>query len=200
MSDGSSNALTPARIAEILEALAIDGKHYANNIYDRTRYDRIWELARALGQVDPHAPLLSTITPVTPKVGVDGAVILDGKILLIRRRDTGLWALPGGACEVGETPREAVQREVREETGIEMASDNLVGIFDNWMDRRSPSHHLYHVVVRGHAVGGSLLAQPEEILEVGWYSQDALPLVKDFHPGHHSRVMAALTGATGQVD
>jgi ADP-ribose pyrophosphatase YjhB (NUDIX family) len=200
MADGANKEMTPARIAEVLEALALDGQHYANNTYDRVRYARILELARTLGQADPGAPLLSRITPVTPKVGVDGAVMRNGQILLIRRKDTAQWALPGGACEVGETPREAVMREVAEETGIEMEADNLVGVFDNWMDRKVLAHHLYHIVVRGHDVGGTLCPQPEEILEAGWYRAGALPLEQNFHPGHYSRVLAALSGAIGVAD
>ncbi|MCY0908566.1 MAG: NUDIX domain-containing protein, partial [Sulfobacillus thermotolerans] len=82
-----------------------------------------------LGGISKDAPPLSTITPVTPKVGVDGAVFKQRELLLIRRRDSHQWALPGGAVEIGETPSEAVIREVVEETGIVMQADYVVGVF-----------------------------------------------------------------------
>ncbi|POB10583.1 hypothetical protein CO251_07010 [Sulfobacillus sp. hq2] len=192
--------LTPARIAHILEGLAIDGQHYANNTYDQHRYARIQELARILGGISKDAPPLSTITPVTPKVGVDGAVFKQRELLLIRRRDSHQWALPGGAVEIGETPSEAVIREVVEETGIVMQADYVVGVFDNWMDRRETSHHLYHIVIRGHYVSGELLPQPEEIADVQWVQPEELPPQDQFHPGHYDRVVKVLDGAIGVMD
>lgn len=192
--------LTPARIGQILEALALDGQHYADNVYDQARYARIHKLARILGGLPEDAPLLSEITPVTPKVGVDGAVINGDAILLIQRKDTEKWALPGGAVEVGERPSRAVIREVEEETGIHMKPDNVVGVFDNWMDRRVVSHHLYHIVIRGHKIGGTIKPQPEEILAAGWFTMDQLPPADAFHPGHYERVLKALRGVIGYVD
>jgi hypothetical protein len=53
----------------------------------------------------------------TPKVDVRGVVFRDGKILLVQERSDGLWTLPGGWAEVGDSPGDAVVREVREESG-----------------------------------------------------------------------------------
>ncbi|MCL4496456.1 MAG: NUDIX hydrolase N-terminal domain-containing protein [Firmicutes bacterium] len=192
--------LTPARIGHILEGLALDGLHYAENEYDRSRYGRILELARALGHVPEDAPLLSKVVPVTPKVGVDGAVMDGETILLIQRKDSQKWALPGGAVEVGERPSEAVIREVEEETGIRIQPDNVVGVFDNWMDRRVMSHHLYHIVIRAHKTGGTINPQPEEVLAAGWFNVSQLPPADLFHPGHYDRVLKSLRGLVGAVD
>jgi ADP-ribose pyrophosphatase YjhB (NUDIX family) len=192
--------LTPARIAHILEGLALDGRYYADNDYDKTRYNRILELARALENLPHDAPLLSEVVPVTPKVGVDGAVIAQEAILLIQRKDTQKWAMPGGAVEVGERPSEAVIREVQEETGIVIQPDNVVGVFDNWMDRDVVSHHLYHIVVRGHKIRGKIEPQPEEILEARWFNLAELPPRDQFHPGHYDRVLKSLRGTVGALD
>ena len=54
-----------------------------------------------------------------------------GEILLIERTDNGLWALPGGAQEIGESVKDAVRREVREETGIEVEVTGLTGIYSD---------------------------------------------------------------------
>jgi 8-oxo-dGTP diphosphatase len=59
------------------------------------------------------------------------AVIFDmnDRVLLCQRQDMDLWNLPGGALESGELPDEAVVREVKEETGLEVAVERLVGIY-----------------------------------------------------------------------
>jgi ADP-ribose pyrophosphatase YjhB (NUDIX family) len=61
------------------------------------------------------------------------AIIFDNhqRVLLSHRRDMDAWNLPGGGVESGETPVEAVIREVTEETGLEVAVDHLVGVYTN---------------------------------------------------------------------
>jgi len=61
------------------------------------------------------------------------AIIFDAerRVLLSHRRDIDAWNLPGGGVETGETPVEAVMREVTEETGLEVAVDRLVGVYTN---------------------------------------------------------------------
>jgi 8-oxo-dGTP diphosphatase len=79
---------------------------------------------------------MSTAGPPTgadlPVVPCVGAVVHDtmGRLLLIRRGHaphTGLWSLPGGRVEAGETPEQAVEREVREETGLQVRAGAVVG-------------------------------------------------------------------------
>lgn len=193
--------LTVMRIAEILEGLATDGLHWASNEYDQKRYQRISELARQLGAVPIDSPGRIPPAPVTPKIGVDGALINQAsEILLVRRRDTGLWAMPGGAVEIGERPSIAVAREVAEETGLVMTPTRVVGVYDNWMDRREVAHHLYHIVIAGQASGGELHPQASEVLEVQWFLQEHLPNPDQFHPGHRPRVLHALEGIVGHLD
>ena len=64
----------------------------------------------------------------------------DGRLLLIRRADDpgrGLWSVPGGRVEAGETLAEAVVREVREEAGLEVVCDRFLG----WVERIDEAHH-----------------------------------------------------------
>jgi ADP-ribose pyrophosphatase YjhB (NUDIX family) len=76
---------------------------------------------------DPNAPVPNSIVPG------GSAVVLDdrGRVLLHRRRDSGLWALPGGVMDLGETITEAVAREVCEETGVTVEITGLVGIYSD---------------------------------------------------------------------
>ena len=52
-----------------------------------------------------------------------GALIIDGKVILVKRRDCPVWVLPGGKIDDGETPEEAIIRETKEETGYDVIID-----------------------------------------------------------------------------
>jgi 8-oxo-dGTP diphosphatase len=68
-----------------------------------------------------------------PIVGVGGAVFEGDAVLLVRRGQEpakGQWSLPGGVVELGETHIEALKREVREETAVEIGIGGLIGVFD----------------------------------------------------------------------
>jgi ADP-ribose pyrophosphatase YjhB (NUDIX family) len=76
---------------------------------------------------DPDAPAANSLVPAVAAVVRDS----EGQILMIRRADNGLWAIPGGAQDIGETVTQAVIREVLEETGIEIEIVSLVGIYSD---------------------------------------------------------------------
>lgn len=87
--------------------------------------------------------------PALPLVGV-GAVVWDGRRVLLERRakppSQGVWSLPGGLIEVGETAEEALQREVREECGINVEVGPLLGLFQP-IQRDEDGRVRYHFVV-----------------------------------------------------
>jgi ADP-ribose pyrophosphatase YjhB (NUDIX family) len=74
---------------------------------------------------DPAAPEPNSLVVAASAVVTDG----EGRVLLQRRRDSGLWALPGGGMEMGESLPGAAVREVREETGLEVEITGLVGTY-----------------------------------------------------------------------
>jgi ADP-ribose pyrophosphatase YjhB (NUDIX family) len=130
----------------------------------------------------------------TPLATGDAAIIDDeGRILLILRADNGKWAMPGGAMEVGETPAEGVLREVLEETGMQCEIVALVGVHDSRRAGAVTRHHLYMMLflcrpVPGHEQPSEPLTA-DEIVEMRWFSRDALPL--DIDPGHITRIPQA---------
>ena len=86
--------------------------------------------------------------PNQPSVGVGAVVIWDGRVLLIRRGKEplrGRWLVPGGTVELGETLEQAVVREIREETGIEVVPREVLTVFDR-IDR-GDGRVLYHYVI-----------------------------------------------------
>ncbi|MCC6042845.1 MAG: NUDIX hydrolase [Candidatus Verstraetearchaeota archaeon] len=102
-----------------------------------------------------------------PLVAVDGVVVRKGgSIVLVKRRKPpyeGYWALPGGLVEYGETVEEAVVREVKEETGLEVDVKGLVGVYSK--PDRDPRGHVISVAFLVVEVGGELRGSRET--EVG---------------------------------
>jgi len=76
---------------------------------------------------DPAAPQANSLVVGSSAVVADS----DGRILLQRRSDSGNWALPGGAMDIGETLAESAIREVREETGFDVRIERIVGIYSD---------------------------------------------------------------------
>ena len=104
--------------ADKLRDLSATGLKYSNNAYDKKLYESIQEMAiemLAFATAQPFEsllPLKSTIFSRLSPIVAGAAAVFDkeGKILLMRRADNSLWAMPGGLMEVGETPAEAVVR------------------------------------------------------------------------------------------
>ena len=111
-----------------------------------------------------------------PVVGfVAYATTPDGHLVLIRRGDTGLWALPGGTLEWGETLRDALGRELKEEAGVELTrAGELLGVYSD--PSRDPRFHAVTIAVSAAVDHPSAPPMnPLEILEVGLFAPDALP-------------------------
>ena len=76
---------------------------------------------------DPAAPAANSLVPAASAVVVDD----EGRIVLQRRRDNEMWALPGGVMELGESMAECVIRETREETGLDVEVTGIVGVYSD---------------------------------------------------------------------
>jgi 8-oxo-dGTP diphosphatase len=114
------------------------------------------------------------------------AVVRDdrGHILFLRRGDDGRWSLPAGMIEPGEQPADAALREIFEETGIRARVERIGGIAMHDSVYPNGDHCQYlSVWFRCRAVGGTLRADGDESLEVGWFAPDALP------PGLDERIL-----------
>ena len=87
--------------------------------------------------------------PSNPKVAVGAVVFKDGQVLLVRRGQPpseDLWAIPGGSVEIGETLQEAAEREILEETGVQIRAGEPVFTFDV-IDRDRTAKIRFHYVI-----------------------------------------------------
>ena len=120
--------------------------------------------------------------PTRPYLAVSAAIFRDGRVLIVRRGRPpahGLYTLPGGGVELGETLQEAIIREVREETGLAIAPLGLVG-FREAIARDAAGRVERHFVIlpfAAHWVGGEI-ALNEELAEADWRKPDALAELK----------------------
>ena len=116
---------------------------------------------------DPRAPAPNSIVPAASAVVTND----EGEILLQRRSDNALWALPGGTMDVGERIAETAVREAKEETGLDIEAIGIVGIYSD------PGHIIaysdgevrqeFNVCFAARVVGGRLSVS-NELIEVRW--------------------------------
>ncbi len=96
----------------------------------------------------------------TPTLTVDAIIKTnDDKVVLVKRKNPpykGWWALPGGIVEYGETVEEAVKREVKEETGLEVEIEKLVNVYSD--PNRDPRGHFISICFLCRRIGGTLEA------------------------------------------
>jgi ADP-ribose pyrophosphatase YjhB (NUDIX family) len=126
-------------------------------------------------------------------LGVNVAVLQDGKILLTQREDFETWILPSGGVEEGESLAQAAIRETKEETGLDVELTRLVGIYSR-LGGWSPG---YMVLFAAKPVGGEIKCQEGETIAVEWFAFGELP--SPLSLGHARRIKDAMEGATGIV-
>lgn len=125
------------------------------------------------------------------RIGVFALIFDDnGRVLLGHRRDTDWWNLPGGGMELGETVDEALLREVREETGLEVEVEQLVGVYSK------PQKQEVVLTFRCGVTGGTL-HPTEEALESRYFAPSALPY--NTFPKHRQRVEDALLNSPSAI-
>ena len=101
----------------------------------------------------------------------------EGKVLLQKRGDSGKWGFPGGAIELGEKPEETAVRELKEETGLDVEVESLIGIYTD-SDIKYPSGDEAHsicIVYKLKAIGGELKCDNLETIGLKYFAIDELP-------------------------
>jgi 8-oxo-dGTP pyrophosphatase MutT (NUDIX family) len=141
---------------------------------------------------DPAAPKANSLVPAASAVVADA----EGRILLQRRRDNELWALPGGGMEAGESIAETAIREVLEETGYDTHPLYVIGVYSD------PKHVFayddgevrqeFSVCIACELTGGRLTVS-EESYEVNWFTPSEIDQLK-MHDRIRVRILDYLAG------
>ncbi|MBI2002352.1 MAG: NUDIX domain-containing protein [candidate division NC10 bacterium] len=122
----------------------------------------------------------------------------EGKILLQRRSDNGLWGLPGGSVEIGESVRDAIVREVREETGLTVEVVRLIGVYSDPKVQvvRYPDGNVVHYISSVFAcrILAGTLQTCDETLDLQFFDPARLP--EDLVPMHRIRIRDWLTNSS----
>jgi len=142
--------------ASRLNAIAQNGLAFTRDAFDRERYMSIRNIS---------TEIISSYTDIdtatvrdffareegyaTPKVDVRGVVFREGTLLFVKEPDEGRWSLPGGWADVGESPSEAVVREVLEEAGYTTRAVKLLALYDRNKHPHPPyPYHAYKIFIR----------------------------------------------------
>lgn len=173
-----------ARLLELTLSTAQSGLTFSKDRFD---IERFRTLQRAVAEfiandrgvtcerveqwiaLDSHYP--------TPKLDVR-ALILDPqqRVLLVREASDGCWTLPGGWCDVNESPGDAVVRETREETGLEVQAVSLLALLDKHKHPHPPQlPHALKAFFFCRITGGSLLQLTDETSAADYFPVNALP-------------------------
>ena len=146
---------------------------------------RLWQFVQTvLGIVFRHPIVGATIVPILP----------DGRIVLVRRLDTGEWSLPGGIVDWGQDIPTTVARELTEETGLELVKIcRLVGVYS--APDRDPRLHSIAILVEAQVQGKMEIQDTLELSEVKAFTRADLPKGKLSHD-HERQLQDYLNGVT----
>jgi ADP-ribose pyrophosphatase YjhB (NUDIX family) len=164
-----------------LNAVAQNGLLYSQNPFDRERYNSVRKIAVEIMEANTgvEATLIRDFFEreqgyATPKVEVRGAVFREGTLLFVKEPEEGLWSLPGGWADVGESPSEAAVREVFEEAGYATRAAKLLAVYDrNKHAHPAIAHHAYKLFIRCELLGPEPTAIAEA--EAKFFDEDAVP-------------------------
>lgn len=166
-----------------LQSTAQAGLTHARDSYDLERYREVRRVAAEIaatgseGDIDAILAFFASERGYpTPKVDVRAAVIVEGRILLVKERDDGGWALPGGWADVGESAAEAAVRETREEAGIEVRPEKMIALYER--ERRGHPPHpefSYKIFFACRVCGVTEPRGGAETLGAAFFMPDALP-------------------------
>jgi ADP-ribose pyrophosphatase YjhB (NUDIX family) len=182
-------------LLEKVQSVAQNGLRFSDSPYDRERYqgllDTVVEYYKDITNIGTDIikeRLEEDLGYITPKVSVDGAVFSDdGKILLVQRKDNNKWCLPGGWCEVTDTAKESLTREIFEETGLVVAPQSVVDVLTDFPGQNGRPHTSYHLVYYCKYVSG-VFKESHETKNIGFYDYKQF---KDFNESHLQMIESA---------
>jgi ADP-ribose pyrophosphatase YjhB (NUDIX family) len=167
-------------------SLSQSGITYSGNQYDIERYKRLQEITAEIIASQSKVPKESALDSfsmqagyITPKVDVRGAVVRDGKILLIQEKADGKWAMPGGWADLGNSPASVAEREVWEESGFRVRAEKVVAVIDANRIEPMEFYHAYKIIFLCKLLNGESRTN-YETLAVDFFDPNHLPPLSSF--------------------
>lgn len=166
-----------------LKAIADVGLLYSNNEYDKERYSALQNISFKLLNIVSGKSIegLKESFPSvkdypTPKVDIRGLLLSpDKKILLIKESADDKWSLPCGWADIGETPKEVIVKEFKEETGLDVIPKALLAVFDKRMHAHPPQpFYVYKMIFYCEPVS-MRINKGFDVLDAGYFDIEHLP-------------------------
>ncbi len=168
--------------AREIQSLCQTGLAFSSSNYETERYRRLIEIAAEMVAAHTEMPAAELVRNfsaqpgyATAKIDVRGAVVRDGRILLVQERRDRCWCMPGGWADVGDIPSEMVAREVWEESGFKVEPRKVVAVYDaNRGGRPLEFYHAFKIIFLCEVTGGA--ARPsDETMAADFFDFDDLP-------------------------
>jgi len=170
--------------AQKIQSLSQAGLTYSKDVYDIERFQELREMSSEIIatytglSMEKATDLFATEKGYqTPKIDVRGAIFKENKILLVKEKYDGCWALPGGFCDVGLSPAENIVKEIKEEAGITVQAKKLLALLDaNKHPHPIQPYHYYKIFIQCEVIGGELQSGVETSA-VEFFAEDELPML-----------------------
>lgn len=164
-----------------IQSLAQSGLTYTDNVYDIERYKRLREISAEIMaektylSMDKVKKLFCNETGYqTPKIDTRAAIFKNNRILLVHENN-GTWSLPGGWCDVLESIKSNTEKEVREETGLNVKAVKIISIQDrNKHNKPIYAYGVCKIFVLCNIIDGEFI-ENIETTETKYFSLDELP-------------------------
>jgi ADP-ribose pyrophosphatase YjhB (NUDIX family) len=170
--------------AQQLQVIAQNGLTYNENPFDIERYQQVRQIAAEIISTYSHIEtsyILDLFSGeagyATPKVDVRAAVFDSDKILLVKEKEDGNWTLPGGWADIGESPSDAIVREVYEESGYCTRAIKLLAVYDRNHSRHGHprmAYHVYKLFFQCELIGG-MPKTSVETEEIAFFKEQEIP-------------------------
>ena len=170
-------------LSKRIRAISQNGLTYSHNEYDTERYGELQTISDTIISLVSGVEV-SQITEtfiveddyVTPKVDIRAVVFDEEKrILMVKESADNCWSLPGGWADVGFSPKEIAIKEVKEETGLDVAPLRLLAVMDKKCHNHPPAlHYAYKIFILCKITGGTF-TETFDILDKAFFDKDNLP-------------------------
>lgn len=168
-------------LAMRVQSIAQAGLAYGKNEYDLERYEELRDIAAQMVAINTDIPVESVKMHFcnedgyqTPKVDTRAVIFQDGKILLVHEKN-GTWALPGGWCDVDQSIASNIEKETKEEAGLEVKADQVIAVQD-WRKHNKCNlpYGVVKIFVQCNVIGGNF-QENIETTESKYFTKEELP-------------------------